>query len=151
MSNNTVNVGLSMNNSINENKIENCFEDHGASFYKDVFYENTLIGKIRALRPLDRDLLQPYMGDVSFDGKSPIYKKLRPEALRIARLVISLGGLLETKPCKVDDEGWVFNKPVTIDSVNRLKLEYFECFDKAIRDLEETYASRREAVRKNLH
>ncbi|MCD4650625.1 MAG: hypothetical protein K8S56_02395 [Candidatus Cloacimonetes bacterium] len=131
------------------NEIDNCFDNHGATFYKDVYCGNDKIGKIRALRPLDRDMLQPYLGDVSFDGTAPVYRNLRPEALRIARLVISLGGMLDTKPCKVGDEGWVFNEPVNKENINRLKLEYFECFDTAVRELEEAYSERREAVRKN--
>jgi|GEM_PF-2920948 len=129
--------------------IDNCLADHGCVLMREVTLEGQVIARIRPLRPLDRDLLQRYMGPVSFEDGHPVYREMRPEALRLARIVLSLGGRLDGADGHVADEGWCSNRPVNLETVNALPVEALETLDAAVRALEDEYAQRREAVRKN--
>ena len=130
-------------------KIHHCLSDHGCALAREVKLDGRVIGTIRPLRPLDRDLLQRYLGPVSFADGQPLYPDMRPEAMRLARIVLSLGGELDGRSHRADAEGWCYEELVTLESVNRLPVEELEAFDAAVRQLEDDYAQRREAVRKN--
>ncbi|MCD4829624.1 MAG: hypothetical protein K8R90_09390 [Candidatus Cloacimonetes bacterium] len=131
-------------------KIHHCLDDHGCALAREVKLDGETIATIRPLRPLDRDLLQRYLGPVSFEEGRPVYREMQPEALRLARIVLSLGGELDGRSHRSDTEGWRYDGPVTLDSVNQLPLEALETLDAAVRRFEDDYAQRREAVRKNL-
>ncbi len=130
-------------------KIKNCFEDHGATLTREVFLDGERIATIRPLRPLDRDALLPYMGKLSFNGEEPVYEGVRPEALRLAKIVLALGGELDGISRRVDREGWVFERPVTLENVNLLREDILETLWKEITAMEEDYRNNREAIRKN--
>jgi hypothetical protein len=135
----------------------NCFEDQGAAFYRDVHHEGVLIARIRPLRPLDRDALQGYLGRWIMKDGTPVYDTsgIRPETLRLARIVIALGGILDGRSFRVGEEGWLFTDnegrtpEVTLDTVNRLSPVYLEALDHAVSAFENEYQVRREGLRKN--
>ncbi len=130
-------------------KIKNCFEDHGATLTREVFLDGERIATIRHLRPLDRDALLPFMGKLSFNGEEPIYEGVQPETLRLAKIVLALGGELNGVTHRVDREGWVFERPVTLENVNLLREDILESLWKEIAAMEEDYRIHREAIRKN--
>jgi hypothetical protein len=137
--------------------IRNCFEDQGAAFHREVTDGDDLIARIRPLRPLDRDALQRYLGRWTMENGAPAYDAngIRPETLRLARIVIALGGVLDGRSYKVGDEGWFITDgagmipEVTLDNVNRLQPELLDLLDRAVAGFEEDYLERREALRKN--
>ncbi len=130
-------------------KIKNCFEDHGAALTRDVFLDGQRIATIRHLRPLDRDALLPFMGKMSFNGEEPVYEGVQPETLRLAKVVLALGGELDGVSRRVDREGWVFERSVTLESVNLLREDVLELLWEEIGSMEEEYRRNREAIRKN--
>ncbi len=130
-------------------EMKNCFADHGAFFIKPVYYGNTKIADIRALRPLDQDMLQTYLGEISIIEGEPVYKNIQPEHLRLARIVLSLGGELHGKKHRISSEGWIFDREVTIDNVNMLNDDIIEAIDRTILEFEEEYKTHREMLKKN--
>ena len=130
--------------------IKNCFEDHGATLAREVYFEGERIATIRPLRPLDRDALLPWMGRLSFNGEEPVYDGVQPETLRLAKIVLSLGGELGGVSHRVDREGWTFERPVTLENVNLLREDILELLWHEITELDEEYRRNREAIRKNL-
>ena len=131
-------------------KIRHCLDDHGCALTREVRLDGRPFATIRPLRPLDRDLLQRFMGPVVFEDGQPVYRELQPEALRLARIVLSLGGELDGRSHLADGEGWTLDRPVTLETVNALPVEALETLDAAVRALEDEFMQRREAVRKNL-
>ncbi len=130
-------------------KIKNCFEDHGAALTREVFFDGERIATIRALRPLDRDALLPFMGKLSFNGEEPVYEGIQPEALRLAKIVLALGGELDGRRHQVDREGWIFERSVTLESVNLLREDIRDALWHEIVAMEEDFRQNREAIRKN--
>jgi hypothetical protein len=139
-------------------KIRNCFEDQGAAFYREVIHNGQLLARIRALRPLDRDALQTYLGRWHMENGAPVYDTtgVRPETLRLARIAMSLGGEIDGRSYRSGDEGWFITDdqnqipPVTLENVNRLTPELLETLDQAVTSFENEYLLRRDALRKNL-
>lgn len=129
--------------------LKNCFDEHGASFYREVRLNNEKIGVIRALRPLDQDALQPWLGPVEFGREGPRYRVTRPNELMLARIVISLGGEIDGQSYRVGAEGWALDRPVTIEAVNALSPEALMAFHQAVMNLEREYFERKEAILKN--
>ncbi len=129
--------------------MKSCFADHGAFFIKPVYYKDTKIADIRALRPLDKDMLQTYLGEICIVEGEPVYKNIQPEHLRIARIVLSLGGELHGRKHRISSEGWTFDRDITMNNVNMLDEDIIDTLDKAIYELEKEYNSNREMLKKN--
>ena len=130
--------------------MKNCFADHGAFFIKPVFFGDSKIADIRALRPLDKDMLQSYLGEISIINGEPVYRNIQPEHLRIARIVLSLGGELHGKKHRISSEGWVFDREINLKNVNLLDEDIIDCLDKAISELDKEYETNRDMLKKEL-
>lgn len=128
--------------------IETCFSDCGAGFYREVEYNGVRFATIRALRPLDADLLHGYLSDVRFEDGAPRFEINRPNELMLARVVLSLGGDMRGCSWKVGREGWELPDAVTIENVNRLRPDLLKALTVAIDQFEADYQNHCEGLKK---